>query len=274
VLLLVRVVVMNDVEGDCEELNKTYEKAIDGMADTEEMNDKQQHVLSTSTIKDHQSDELNKMNESNMSIDNDIILLVEELIEQIVSSASSPIPSSSSTEFVTFVVDDITDRLRSSTFLNKNGDETPSAATTTTSGPNSSSLSSSIVDVSTCITPRSISPPTTTSMTDPHLIPPIDKQILDDIELYSKNVASDFVQCIEQMTQSLHHMSAISVCCLQTYRDVVGEKLNETIESNIKTIYALMAQAEQLSIQLAPIYELQKKINFIKQLLDILQQSI
>jgi Mg2+ and Co2+ transporter CorA len=69
-------------------------------------------------------------------------------------------------------------------------------------------------------------------------------------------------------------MSATSVCCLQTYRDVVGDKLNDTIETNIKTIYSFISQAEQLSAQLAPIYELQKKIIYIKQLLEILSQSI
>lgn len=106
------------------------------------------------------------------------------------------------------------------------------------------------------------------------ILQPLDKRILEDIEIYSKELAHEFVTTVEQLTGSLHQMSATSVCCLQTYRDVVGGKLNDTIEANIKTLYAFMAQAEQLSVRLAPIYELQKKINHIKQLLDILSQSI
>ena len=59
---------------------------------------------------------------------------------------------------------------------------------------------------------------------------PMDKRILDDIEVYSRDLAKEFVRSVEQLTSSLHNMSATSVGCLQTYRDAVGEKLNETIQ--------------------------------------------
>lgn len=152
--------------------------------------------------------------------------------------------------------------------------------TTLTQQPSSSadeisspSLSSSIVDVPSAQSSRSISPSQIINDSNQGLLP-VDKRILDDIELYSRDLAQEFVTSIEQLTLSLHNMSATSVCCLQTYRDVVGEKLNDTIETNIKTIYSFIAQAEQLSTQLKPIYELQKRITYIKQLLDILSQSI
>ena len=173
-------------------------------------------------------------------------------------------PTGSST-FTTFVVEDIVSKIR----LTAIGQKKSSSADEISSA----SLSSSIVDVPSAHSSRSISPSQTVNDSN-QVLASIDKRILDDVEQYSRELAQEFVTSMEQLTSELHSMSATSVCCLQTYRDAVGEKFNETIETNIKTIYSFMAQAEQLSAQLAPIYELQKKIAYIKQLLDILSQSI
>ncbi|CAF0814691.1 unnamed protein product [Rotaria sp. Silwood1] len=195
------------------------------------------------------------------NIANDVSQLMNDLLTEI----ESEISSSDSSTFTSFVVEDIVKKIRLTALTQRQ-----SSSTDDISSP---SLSSSIVDVPSVQSSRSISPSQTIYDSNQILLP-IDKHILDDIELYSRELAQEFVTTVEQLTLSLHNMSATSVCCLQTYRDAVGEKLNETIETNIKTIYSFMAQAEQLSAQLAPIYELQKKITYIKQLLDILSQSI
>lgn len=187
--------------------------------------------------------------------------MIDDLLTQIESQLS---PSASST-FTSFVVDDIVTKLRSTTIIQQKSSSTDDIS--------SQSLSSSIVDVPSAHSSRSMSPSQTINDFNQVLVP-IDKRVLDDIETYSRELAQEFVTLVEQLTVSLHHMSASSVCCLQTYRDAVGGKLNDTIETNIKTVYSFMAQAEQLSAQFAPIYELQKKITHIKQLLDILSQSI
>ncbi|CAF4573618.1 unnamed protein product [Rotaria sp. Silwood1] len=195
------------------------------------------------------------------NIANDVSQLMNDLLTEI----ENEISSSDSSTFTSFVVEDIVKKIRLTALTQRQ-----SSSTDDISSP---SLSSSIVDVPSVQSSRSISPSQTIYDSNQILLP-IDKHILDDIELYSRELAQEFVTTVEQLTLSLHNMSATSVCCLQTYRDAVGEKLNETIETNIKTIYSFMAQAEQLSAQLAPIYELQKKITYIKQLLDILSQSI
>ncbi|CAF0926135.1 unnamed protein product [Rotaria sp. Silwood1] len=195
------------------------------------------------------------------NITNDVSQLMNDLLTEI----ENEISSSDSSTFTSFVVEDIVKKIRLTALTQRQ-----SSSTDDISSP---SLSSSIVDVPSVQSSRSISPSQTIYDSNQILLP-IDKHILDDIELYSRELAQEFVTTVEQLTLSLHNMSATSVCCLQTYRDAVGEKLNETIETNIKTIYSFMAQAEQLSAQLAPIYELQKKITYIKQLLDILSQSI
>ncbi len=195
------------------------------------------------------------------SIINDVSQVLNDLLTQI----EIPISPNNSPTFTSFVVEDIVNKIRLTALAQKQSSSTDEIS--------SQSLSSSIVDVPSAHSSRSISP--SQIINDPNqILLPIDKRILDDIELYSRELAQEFVTSVEQLTLSLHNMSATSVCCLQTYRDAVGEKLNETIETNIKTIYTFMAQAEQLSAQLAPIYELQKKITYIKQLLDILSQSI
>ena len=195
------------------------------------------------------------------SIHSDVSEVINDLLAQVEGQLS---PSASST-FTSFVVEDIVTKIRSTAISQQQ-----SSSTDDISSP---SLSSSIVDVPSAHSSRSMSPSQTINDFNQVLIP-IDKRVLDDIETYSRELAQEFVTLVEQLTVSLHHMSASSVCCLQTYRDAVGGKLNETIETNIKTVYSFMAQAEQLSVQFAPIYELQKKINHIKQLLDILSQSI
>ena len=192
----------------------------------------------------------------------DVSYVIDTILEQIETDLSP----SHSTSFTTFVVDDIVNKIRLTSLTQHDS----SASTDEISSP---SLSSSIVDVPSAQSSRSISP--SHILTDANqFLAPVDKRILDDIEAYSRELAQEFVTAVEQLTSTLHHMSATSVCCLQTYRDVVGDKLNDTIETNIKTIYSFIAQAEQLSSQSAPIYELQKKITYIKQLLDILSQSI
>lgn len=194
-----------------------------------------------------------------------ILTDVTEVLNSIVNQLESQISPSNSTTFTSFVVDDIVNKIRLTALAQQQ-----SSSADEISSP---SLSSSIVDVPSAQSSRSISPSQITNDSNQILLP-IDKRILDDIELYSRDLAEEFVKSLEQITLLLHNMSATSVCCLQTYRDVVGDKLNETIETNIKTIYSFIAQAEQLSTQLAPIYELQKRITYIKQLLDILSQSI
>ena len=195
------------------------------------------------------------------SLTNVISQLINDLLTQIESQLS---PTKSST-FTSFVVDDIVKKIRSTALAKQ-----PSSSTDEISSP---SLSSSIVDVPSAQSSRPISPLQTIGHSHQVLLP-IDKRILDDIESYSRELAQQFVTSVEQLTLSLHNMSATSVCCLQTYRDAVGEKLSETIDTNMQTTYSFMAQAEQLNAQLVPIYELQKKIAYIKQLLDILSQSI
>ncbi len=190
---------------------------------------------------------------------------VSQVINDILTHIESQISPSQSTTFTSFVVEDIVNKIRLTALAQQH-----SSSTDEISSP---SLSSSIVDVPSAQSSRSISPSQT--LNDPNqILLPIDKRILEDIESYSRELAQEFVTSVEQLTLSLHNMSATSVCCLQTYRDVVGDKLNDTIETNIKTIYSFISQAEQLSAQLAPIYELQKKIIYIKQLLEILSQSI
>lgn len=176
---------------------------------------------------------------------------IRSLIDEILDKVSEENPSG----FTSFVVEDINDRIRLSLMKLKESSSVDEIS--------SASLSSSIVDVPSA---RSMSPSSTINESD--------KKILDEIEFYSKSLAQDFVRTVEQLTSSLHQMSANSVCCMQTYRDTIGGKLNESVESNIRAMHLFMVQAEQLSKQMAPIYELQKKIIFIKNLLDILSQSI
>ena len=75
------------------------------------------------------------------------------------------------------------------------------------------------------------------------------------------------------MKQLLNQISATSVCCSQTYKDSV-DKLCTSIDTSIELKNDVLKKAQELSFNMKPIYELQKKINSIKQILDILETQI
>lgn len=54
-------------------------------------------------------------------------------------------------------------------------------------------------------------------------------------------------------------VSALTVDCLETYRDAVC-KTCDAVDHNIKSMYQLMAKCEELSKSMGPIYKLADKM--------------
>ncbi|CAI6363168.1 unnamed protein product [Macrosiphum euphorbiae] len=68
-------------------------------------------------------------------------------------------------------------------------------------------------------------------------------------------------------------MSALTVDCLEIYRDVVC-KTCDSIDANIKSMYQLMAKCEEVSKEMEPIYKLSQQVKDIKHILDLFENAV
>ncbi|KAG9336051.1 hypothetical protein JZ751_003317 [Albula glossodonta] len=94
------------------------------------------------------------------------------------------------------------------------------------------------------------------SLRRPVDIPPIDPNVLLDLQRHTQDVAQS--------------MTALSVGYIQTYRDSV-DSLGEAVDMSIKGMYTLMARCEELDRSMQPIHGLAQQIRDVKRTLDALE---
>lgn len=101
----------------------------------------------------------------------------------------------------------------------------------------------------------------------------MDVNLLNDLEFEARNIAASVDTLSETLSGVLHSMSALTVECLEIYRDVVC-KTCDSIDANIKSMYQLMAKCEELSKEIEPIYKLAQQVKDIKHILDLFENAI
>ncbi|XP_022204602.2 BLOC-1-related complex subunit 6 isoform X2 [Nilaparvata lugens] len=101
-------------------------------------------------------------------------------------------------------------------------------------------------------------------------IPVVDITILNDLETEVSKIATSVDSLTENLAEILHSISALTVDCLETYRDVVC-KTCDSVDVNIKSMYQLMAKCEELGKAMASIYKLSDHIKEIKHFLDLFE---
>lgn len=101
----------------------------------------------------------------------------------------------------------------------------------------------------------------------------LDANLLNDLEFEARNIAASVDTLSETLSGVLHSMSALTVECLEIYRDVVC-KTCDSIDANIKSMYQLMAKCEELSKEMEPIYKLAQQVKDIKHILDLFENAI
>ncbi|XP_063849707.1 uncharacterized protein LOC135093955 isoform X1 [Scylla paramamosain] len=104
-------------------------------------------------------------------------------------------------------------------------------------------------------------------------VPPIDPSTINDIERHARHIATSVDTLIENLTGTLHSISALTVDCVETYRDAVC-KTCDAVDANIKSMYQLMAKTEELSKSMKPIYKLQEQIKEVRRLLDMFENLV
>jgi len=101
----------------------------------------------------------------------------------------------------------------------------------------------------------------------------LDVNLLNDLEFEARNIAASVDTLSESLSGVLHSMSALTVDCLEIYRDVVC-KTCDSIDANIKSMYQLMAKCEEVSKEMEPIYKLAQQVKDIKHILDLFENAV
>lgn len=104
-------------------------------------------------------------------------------------------------------------------------------------------------------------------------LPQVDPNVLNDLEIEVRKIATSVDSLTENLAGILHSVSALTVDCLETYQDAVC-KTCDAVDSNIKSMYQLMAKWEELSKSMKPIYRLSEQIKEIKRLLDLFETAV
>ncbi|XP_022081128.1 BLOC-1-related complex subunit 6-like isoform X1 [Acanthaster planci] len=155
-------------------------------------------------------------------------------------------------EMLSFVADDLMEKIRQSGDPLKAKDRGSSTGSSACHTPSSS---------------HSRTPSLSPSGISASAIPPVDPTALADIEKHSKRVADSVELMMGHLSSTLQNMSAITVGHTQTYRDAV-DKAGVTVDQSVKCMYALIARCEELNKTMEPVHRLANQIKSIKRLLE------
>uniref|UniRef100_A0A8B9J1I2 BLOC-1 related complex subunit 6 n=1 Tax=Amazona collaria TaxID=241587 RepID=A0A8B9J1I2_9PSIT len=101
-------------------------------------------------------------------------------------------------------------------------------------------------------------------------IPAIDPGALQDVVVLAGQVAAQVDELLRNVHCGLQALTALSVGCIQTYRDGV-ESLGEAADLSIRAMYALVARCEELDRAMQPVPALAKRIRDMKGTLERLE---
>ena len=101
-------------------------------------------------------------------------------------------------------------------------------------------------------------------------VPPIDPEILNDLEIRANDIAGNLDHMIGTLANSLKAMSQVSTECLGAYSACV-DHVSETVDVNIKSMYTLIARCEELNASLRPVQNLAEQVKEIKKTLDVFE---
>lgn len=169
---------------------------------------------------------------------------------------------------IEFIADDLQEKIRMSSPMSK-------TESSEVSSRRSSVLSLTSVD---SMASSSMATSMTSGMSrsypqSPDCIPPIDPMAIHEIENQARLVADSLDHMMGNLRNNLHQMSAISVGCEEAYKTSVDVTC-DSVDASIKSMYALMAKCEELSVAMQPVYKLADQIREIKRLLDRFESQL
>lgn len=101
-------------------------------------------------------------------------------------------------------------------------------------------------------------------------IPAIDAKALQDLAALALQVAAQVDELLRSVHGRLQVLTALSVGCIQTYRNGV-ESLGEAVDTSIRAMYTLMARCEELDQEMQSVPVLARDIRDMKSALERLE---
>lgn len=94
-----------------------------------------------------------------------------------------------------------------------------------------------------------------------------------ELEREAQQTSKEFYKLCKQLQTKLNQVSAASVCCMQTFNEVVDKDCN-SLDECIKNNFLLLQKANEISKFMEPVYNLQNKVTSIKTILSALETQI
>ena len=107
----------------------------------------------------------------------------------------------------------------------------------------------------------------------PLLPPQIDSNVLNDLEISAQYLAADVDNLTENLANLLHSISSITADNVDIYRSAVS-KLTDTMDSNIKSMYTIIAKTEEISKSMNKSLSVYERIKEVKRLVDLFESSM
>lgn len=104
-----------------------------------------------------------------------------------------------------------------------------------------------------------------------HRIPPIDPAIISELEEQAKAGSKSVEKMMSYLGNELTKVTKVTEETVNTY-DVAVQHVHSEVETNIHSMYALIAKCEELDRKMEPVTDLAKQVRSINEVLDNLEQ--
>lgn len=105
------------------------------------------------------------------------------------------------------------------------------------------------------------------------LPPQLDSNVLSDLEIEAQYLAANVDSLTENLANLLHSISSITADNVEVYKNSVT-KLTDTIDSNIKSMYSIIAKSEEISKSMYKAEQMATRIREIRRLVDMFEAAL
>ncbi|KAK9874158.1 hypothetical protein WA026_002514 [Henosepilachna vigintioctopunctata] len=101
----------------------------------------------------------------------------------------------------------------------------------------------------------------------------LDLGLLQDLEYEAQRMATSIDSLTENLCEILQSISSLTAQNVDVYKDAVI-KMSEAMDSNIKSMYTMMAKAEEVTIAMKSVQGYAQRISDIKRLVDLFESHL
>lgn len=101
----------------------------------------------------------------------------------------------------------------------------------------------------------------------------IDMALINDLECEAHRMATSVDNLIENLSGILHSISSITADNVDIYKNAVS-KMSDAMDGNIKSMYTMMAKAEEITQNMKDVEAQSAKIKEIKKLVDLFESFV